>query len=104
MDIRMIGALCVLTFLLAACAGTGQTPDDPAAAGADGGSAVAAADGKSKTEADADEDLVCREVVRTGTRFSETICAPRDAWQRSEEHGQKATEDIQRRPTYQDEG
>ena len=45
------------------------------------------------------DELICKKIRQTGTRFKEQICATRAEWERSEDYAQDATEKIKRRPT-----
>ncbi|WP_405233216.1 hypothetical protein [Lentisalinibacter salinarum] len=98
MNIKSSGLALATALLLAGCAANGggdaatvAQADNPAA-----GDTQAAGGGGDKPK------LICKEIVKTGTRFSETVCATQEAWDGASEFGQKATEDIQRRPAYQD--
>jgi len=97
MDIKALGLVLGALLLLAGCAANGAGDAATVAQTED-----AAAGQTQATGGGGDEPkLICKEVVKTGTRFSETVCATQEAWDGASEFGQKATEDIQRRPVYQ---
>jgi len=98
MDIKPLGLVLATLLLLAGCAasGGGDAATVAQAEGAAAGETQATGGGGEKPK------LICKEIVKTGTRFSETVCATKEAWDGASEFGQKATEDIQRRPTYQE--
>jgi outer membrane lipoprotein-sorting protein len=83
--------------LMAGCAANGGN-EAATVAQAD---ATAVSEAQAETQQAAEEDqLVCKTVVKTGTRLRERICAPKEAWDDSAEYGRKATEEMQRRPDY----
>jgi hypothetical protein len=95
---RILGFVSVL-LLIAGCA-TNSGSETAKIAQAD---ATVASDTRAVTEQAGEEDeIVCKTVVKTGTRLREKICAPKAAWDESAEYGQKATEEMQRRPDYLD--
>jgi hypothetical protein len=99
MDIKALSLALGAVLLLAGCAAN-SGKEAAAVAQADTGAAgeTQAAGGAGD---EGKEKLICKDVVKTGTRFSEKVCATQAAWDGASEFGQKATEDIQRRPVYQ---
>lgn len=95
---RILAFVSVL-LLIAGCASNGGG-EVATVARAD---TTAASETRAETQDAGEEDqLVCKTVVKTGTRLREKICAPKEAWDESAEYGQKATEEMQRRPDYLD--
>ena len=98
----MISRILVLASTLLLIAGCASNGGGEAATVAQAGT-TAASDAQAETQQAGEEDeLVCKTVVKTGTRLREKICAPKSAWDESAEYGRKATEQMQSKPIYKD--
>ncbi len=102
MNVRELGMAFAVAILVSACASqpTGEQEvarSDTSAASAD---AVAV---EKEAAVDPEDQVICKKVVKTGSRFSETICAPRRAWDKSADRGEESTEELQRKPVWRDD-
>ncbi|MGI9235259.1 MAG: hypothetical protein ACR2RD_16625 [Woeseiaceae bacterium] len=71
--------------------GTDTVQDTDTVEGAD---TVQAAD----SEAYDPDEVTCKRIAKTGTRFKSKVCATNAEWKASEEYAQKATADMQQKP------
>ncbi|WP_405238802.1 hypothetical protein [Lentisalinibacter orientalis] len=98
MTIRLLASVLGTLFLMAGCAA--NNGGDPAVVAQT--DSAAAGETRAAGGAADEPQLICKEIVKTGTRFSEKVCATKEAWDGAAEHGRRATEEIQRRPVYED--
>ena len=97
MSIRVIGLVSVVLAMLAACATTPETVADSDEVAQELVDPSETAQASAIEPGDPDE-VICKRVQKTGTRFKEKVCATREQWANSEQYGRDTTRELQSRP------
>ena len=99
MNIRTTGYAIIVLSVTFGCAGTANTDRQKTVQGVDIVQGTETIQGTDNDSYDPDE-VTCKRITKTGTRFKSKVCATNREWKASEESAQRATEEIQRRPQH----
>ena len=97
MNIRTAGFAIIVLSVTFGCAGTGDTDRQKTVQGVDTVQSTETIQGTNNDSYDPDE-VTCKRITKTGTRFKSKVCATNREWKTSEESAQRATEKMQQRP------
>ncbi len=97
MNIRTTGYAIVVLSVTFGCAGTGNTDRQKTVQGVDKVQSTETIQGTKNDSYDPDE-VTCKRITKTGTRFKTRVCATNREWKTSEEFAVRATEKMQQRP------
>jgi len=91
MDIKTVVFAFIVAAVTYGCASTMDTDSNEAIQDTD----TVQASGSETYDPD---EVTCKRIAKTGSRFKTKVCATNAEWEASEEHAQNATEEMQRRP------
>ncbi len=95
MNIRTAGYAIIVLSVTYGCAGTGNTDRQKTVQGVDKVQSTETIQGTENDSYDPDE-VTCKRITKTGTRFKTKVCATNREWKTSEEFAEHATEEMQR--------
>lgn len=93
MNMKTAGIALLIAFMVSGCASTADPEWEEAYKGA-------AEERKAKNDElpkDHPDKMVCKNIVKTGSRVSTKVCAKNREWKATEEAAQDSTEKMQRR-------
>lgn len=91
MNIKAVGFAFIVISVTSSCAGTVDMDRQKTVQGVD------TVQGTDNDSYDPDE-VTCKRIAKTGTRFNSKVCATNREWELSAENAKRATEEMQRRP------
>ena len=103
MNIKTVCFAFIMVSVTSGCAGTVDTDRQTTVQGVDavqGTETVQGTDTVQGTNNDSydPDEITCKRIAKTGTRFKSKVCATNREWKESEDYAKDATEGIQRRP------
>ncbi len=99
MNIRTTGYAIIVLSVTFGCAGTGNTDRQKTVQGVDKVQSTETIQDTDNDSYDPDE-VTCKRITKTGTRFKTRVCATNREWKASEDAAEHTTEELQRRPQH----
>jgi len=96
MNIKTVGFAFIVVSVTSGCAGSVETNGQKTVQGIDTVQSTETVQGTDNDSYDPDE-VTCKRIKKTGTRFKSKVCATNREWKRSDENATRTTEEIQRR-------